>query len=249
MTVATNAKQAEPNTMIEVEWWEFEDEATLAKEVAGDIGFIIDKAVETNGKAELALPGGSTPVPILETLAKRDFDWPKVRVFPTNERIVETGSEHSNFEMLERILGPVGATVSPLIDHNQHWSTKEAGQSADARLAGFSWPVDLIWLGMGDDGSTASIFPGQMDDAINAPKNRRAVGVSPDPMPTDAPVDRVTMTRGALLSTHTMIVTITGQAKREMLEKAINDGPLSSIPIGRVLAETEVPIDIYWSAS
>ncbi|MGP1282804.1 MAG: 6-phosphogluconolactonase, partial [Parasphingopyxis sp.] len=227
----------------------FEDSETLASEVAGDIGFIIEKAIETNGKAELALPGGRTPVPILETLAKRDFDWSKVRVFPTNERIVPEGSEYSNYEMLKRILGTAGATVEPLIDHSQNWSTKEAGQSADARLAGFSWPVDLVWVGMGEDGSTASIYPGQMDDAINAPKSRRAVGVSPDPMPESAPFDRVTLTRGALLSTHTMIVTLAGAKKREVLEKAIEDGPLSNVPIGRILAEVEVPVDIYWSAN
>ena len=235
--------------MVEVEWWEFEDNQTLAAEVAGDIGFIIEKAIETNGKAELALPGGRTPVPILETLAKRDFDWSKVRVFPTNERIVPENSEHSNYEMLKRILGSVGATVEPLIDHSQNWSVKEAGQSADARLAGFSWPVDLVWVGMGEDGSTASIYPGQMDDAINAPKSRRAVGVSPDPKPQSAPFDRVTLTRSALLSAHTLIVTLSGQPKRDVLEKAIKDGPLSNVPIGRVLAEVDMPIDVYWSAT
>lgn len=235
--------------MIEVEWWEFDDDETLAAEVAGDIGFIIEKAIETNGKAELALPGGRTPVPILKTLAKRDFDWSKVCAFPTNERIVPEGNGHSNYEMLQRILGSVGATVEPLIDHAQNWSTREAGQSADARLAGFSWPVDLVWLGMGEDGSTASIFPGQMDDAVNAPKSRRAIGVSPDPAPPSAPFDRVTLTRSALLSAHTMIVTLAGQKKRDVLEKAIKDGPLSNVPIGRILAEVEIPVDIYWSAS
>lgn len=233
--------------MIEVEWWEFEDEETLGAEVAGDIGFIIERAVETNGKAELALPGGDTAVPILEKLAKRDFAWDKVRVMPTNERIVGEGSELSNYEMLKRILGPTGATIQPLIDHNQEWSTKEAGRSADARLAGFSWPIDLVWLGMGEDGSTASIFPAQMEDALSTPRGRRAVGVTPDPMPEDAPVDRVTMTKEALLSAHTMIVTLSGDAKRAMLEKALEDGVGSTIPIGRILAEAQVPVDIYWS--
>ena len=233
---------------IEVEWWEFEEAETLASEVAGDIGFIIEKAIETNGKAELALPGGRTPVPILETLAKRDFDWGKVKVFPTNERIVPEGSEHSNYEMLKRVLGSVGAQVEPLIDHAQNWSTKEAGQSADARLAGFSWPVDLVWLGMDEAGATASIYPNQMDSALITPKGRRAVGVSPDPMPPSAPHDRVTMTKEALLSTHTMIVTLSGAQKKSVLEKAITDGPGSNVPIGRVLADCEVPIDIYWSA-
>lgn len=73
--------------MTEAEWWEFDDRDTLAGEVAGDIGFIVEKAIATNGKAELALPGGHTPVPIpetlaLETLAQRDFDWTGVRRFP-----------------------------------------------------------------------------------------------------------------------------------------------------------------------
>ncbi len=65
--------------MIEVEWWEFDDAETLAGEVAGDIGFIIEKAIETNSKAELALPGGTTPQPILEVLAKRDFAWLRLK--------------------------------------------------------------------------------------------------------------------------------------------------------------------------
>lgn len=233
--------------MIEVEWWEFDDDATLAEEVAGDIGFIIEKAIETNGKAELALAGGTTPPPILKTLVARDIPWEKVRAFPTDERIVEAGSPLSNYEMLRDILEPAGATVVPLLDHSQHWSTREAGRSADARLAGFSWPVDMVWLGMGEDGHTASIFPNAMDEALNAPRGRRAIGVTPDPMPREAPVDRVTMTRAALLDAHTMIVVIRGPEKRELLERAIEDGPLSSVPIGRVLAEASVPIDIYWS--
>ncbi|MEQ9660993.1 MAG: 6-phosphogluconolactonase [Parasphingopyxis sp.] len=233
--------------MIEVEWWEFDDEETMAAEVAGDIGFIIEKAVETNGKAELALPGGQTPVPMLEKLATRDFAWDKVKVMPTNERIVPEGSDLSNYEMLKRILGPTGAEIQPLIDHHQEWSTREAGQSADARLAGFSWPIDLVWLGMGEDGSTASIFPAQMENALNVPRGRRAVGVTPDPMPEEAPVDRVTMTKEALLSAHTMIVTLSGSRRKQMLEKALDDGVGSTIPIGRVLAEAQVPVDIYWA--
>lgn len=108
---------------------------------------------------------------------------------------------------------------------------------------------------MGEDGSTASIFPGQMDDAIHAPGGRRAVGVTPDPMPENAPFARVTpfarvsMTRSALLSAHTIIVTLSGAKRRELLEQAIADGPLSNVPIGRVLAGADVPVDIYWSAA
>jgi 6-phosphogluconolactonase len=66
-------------------------------------------------------------------------------------------------------------------------------------------------------------------------------------MPTDIPVPRVTLTRASLLSARTLIITITGADKRALLEGAIADGQSSKLPIGRVLAEAEQPIDIHWA--
>jgi 6-phosphogluconolactonase len=123
-----------------------------------------------------------------------------------------------------------------------------AGNIADARLQDLPWPPDLVWLGMGADGHTASIFDGpDLQKALDAPKARRAVGVRPDPLPPEAPVARVTLTRAALLSSRTLIITITGAEKRALLEQAIADGHSSKLPIGRVLAECEQPIDIHWA--
>jgi 6-phosphogluconolactonase len=100
---------------------------------------------------------------------------------------------------------------------------------------------------MGEDGHTASLFAGpDLDEAINAPKARRAIGVTPDPLPVEAPVARVTLTRAAILSARTILITITGAEKRAILEGAIADGHSSKLPIGRVLAEAEQPIDIHW---
>jgi 6-phosphogluconolactonase len=86
-----------------------------------------------------------------------------------------------------------------------------------------------------------------LQDALEAPKARRAVGVMPAPMPSDAPVARVTLTRAAILSARTVVITVTGAKKRELLEQAIADGQSSKVPIGRVLAEAEQPIDIHWA--
>jgi len=100
---------------------------------------------------------------------------------------------------------------------------------------------------MGGDGHTASLFAGpDLEEALDAPKGRHAVGVMPDPLPADAPVARISLTRSAILSARTVLITITGEEKKELLEQAIADGHSSKLPIGRVLAEAEQPIDIHW---
>jgi 6-phosphogluconolactonase len=87
-----------------------------------------------------------------------------------------------------------------------------------------------------------------MERALAGPKQRLAIGVRPDPMPASAPVDRVTLTAAALTAARTVMVVISGAKKREVLERAIKDGPLSQAPIGRVIAAIDAPIDIFWSA-
>ncbi len=234
--------------MIEAEWWDYEDADELAEAVAGDIGFIVESALDARGQCLLALPGGRTPVPIYEKLAKARIDWKKVMIVPTDDRIVAMTDPLSNAAMLARIFLPKGARVIPFISEKAP-DHKAAGRAADARLQELPWPPDLVWLGMGNDGHTASIFAGpDLDEALDAPKARRAVGVLPDPLPAEAPVARVTLTRAAILSARTLTVVVTGKDKKKLLERAIKDGAGSPLPIGRVLADAEQAIDIHWCA-
>jgi len=232
--------------MIEAEWWEYDSLDELADAVAGDVGFIVESAVDARGSSLIALPGGSTGPAVFPRLATQKLPWKKVTIIPTDDRLVAMDDDRSNVRSIARAFLPSGARVIPIATDIPDY--KLAGNSADARLQDFPWPPDLVWLGMGKDGHTASIFTGpDLQDALDAPKARRAVGVMPDPMPADAPVARVTLTRASILSARTLLITITGDEKREVLERAIADGQSSKLPIGRVLAEAEQPIDIHWA--
>src|SRR5881275_402533 len=231
--------------MIEAEWWEYDSLDELADAVAGDVGFIIESAVDARGASLIAVPGGNTGPAIFPKLAAQKLPWKKVTIVPTDDRLVPMEDERSNVRSIAKAFLPVGARVIPVAAGIADY--KLAGNSADARLQDLSWPPDLVWLGIGEDGHTASIFPGpDMQAALDAPKARRAVGVMPDPLPAEAPVPRVTLTRAAILSARTVTITITGDEKRALLEQAIADGQSSKLPIGRVLAEIDQPIDIHW---
>ena len=231
--------------MIEAEWWDYDSVDEMADAVAGDIGFIIESALDARGVALIAVPGGNTPLPIFVRLAKAELNWKKVTIIPTDERLVPMSDEKSNVRAIAQAFLPTGARVFPIGSDIADY--KLAGNSANAKLDDLKFPLDLAWLGVGADGHTASIFAGpDLDEALNAPKGRNAVGVMPDPLPADAPVPRVTLTRSAILSARTVLITVTGNAKKELLEGAIADGQSSKLPIGRVLAEAEQPIDIHW---
>jgi 6-phosphogluconolactonase len=232
--------------MIEAEWWEYDSLDELADAVAGDVGFIIESAIDARGASLIAVPGGRTGPAIFPKLAAQKLPWRKVTVIPTDDRLVPMADERSNVRAIGKAFIPAGARVVPIATEIEDY--KLAGNSADARLQDLPWPPDLVWLGMGMDGHTASIFAGpDLQDALDAPKARRAIGVMPDPLPQEAPVARVTLTRASILSARTVMIAITGKEKRALLEQAIADGQSSKLPIGRVLAEAEQPIDIHWA--
>ncbi len=234
--------------MTEVRWWHYDTTAEMADAVAGEIGFVIENALDARGQALVALPGGKSPIPILERLAAAKIDWSQVTIIPTDDRLVSASNPLSNVAMIARHFVPKGATVLPITAE----STADycaAGRAADTQLADLTWPPDLVWLGVGADGHTASIFPGpDLEQALEGSKTRRAVGLMPDPLPAEAPVARVTLSGPAILAARALLLAFSGPEKRAVVERAIEDGALSSTPIGRVLAKSGGPINIHWSA-
>lgn len=228
----------------EIEWWDFDAAEDLIDAVVGDVSFIIESALDARGQALVAFPGGSTPKPILEKLAQANIRWKNVTIIPTDDRLVPVDNPLSNVAMIAKIFIPKGARVLPITSDAADY--KLAGSAANARLADLHWPPDLVWLGMGADGHTASIFPGpDFETAMDAGKDVRAVGVAPDPLPAEAPVNRVTLTGAAISAARTAILVINGAKKRKVLEAAIEQGNKSAYPVGRVLDKIVVPLDVY----
>lgn len=235
--------------MIDVEWRDYDTAAKMASAVAGRISRVIEDALDTQGEALIALPGGRTPIPVFEQLAAIKIDWSRVTILPTDDRLVPITDPLSNVAMIARHFLPQGAHVLPIAVEGAT-DYRIAGKAADAHLADLNWPPDLVCLGVGADGHTASIFPGpDLEEALDGPADRRAVGLMPDPLPAEAPVARVTLSRAAILSARALLLAFSGAEKRAVVERALKEGPRFRTPIGHVLADAKRPIEIHWSVT
>jgi 6-phosphogluconolactonase len=230
--------------MEEVEWWEFDSAKDLAEQAAGDIGFVIESAIEAHGDARLALPGEDGLAPVFSALAKaKGVDWSKVSLVPTADRLAAAAGEQSVRRRLDGWFGARGAETLALVDESAAGDPAEAARLADAGLSLLRWPLDLVCLGMDAEGGTAGLRSGaDVERVLNAPRERRAVGVR------SSDGDLVTLTGPTLTAARTVMIVINGAGKRAMLEQAIKEGPLSSRPIGRLLATIDSPVDIFWTA-
>lgn len=233
--------------MIEAEWHDYHTSDEMAVEVAQHIGRLIVDALDARDEAFIAMPGGKSPTPIFERLADMKIDWGRVTIIPTDDRVVPADDPLSNYAKIASHFLPKGAHVVPIVVEGTA-DYRTAGSLANAQLADLKWPPDLVWLGMGKDGHIASILPGpDLEDALDGPVARRALGLMPCPLPPEAPVARVTLSCPSILSARALLLTISGSEKRAIVERALKDGPNSATPVGRVLADARVPIDICWS--
>lgn len=233
--------------MIDAEFWDYEDAEELAEAVAGDAVFLIEQALEARGRAFVALPGHDAPLAVLQELSAKSLEWADVTILPTDDRLVPPTDAASNVGLLARMFLPKKARVVPLSAGEK--DPRAAGLAADERIADLDWPLDLALVSVDAAGNVASIFPGpDFDAALNGPKVRRALGVMPDPLPKVAPYPRVTLSKPALVSARVVTLVLSSDAARKTVQKALKDGASSPTPIGRLLADLEMDIDIHYCA-
>jgi 6-phosphogluconolactonase len=194
-------------------------DATIAAWVADAIG---DALGATRGPVAVTVPGGSTPFPILERLADAPLDWRRVTVWPGDDRVVPEDHPASNIGRIRALLEPAGAEVVTLTVMEQV-----------PRFA-------LAWLGMGEDGHVASLFPNTDPRVDDTARIRR---LTPDPLPPEAPFDRITLTLPALLDSERLLFVIRGQAKRRVFDAAASGR--TDTPVARLLAAARQPVTCF----
>ena len=170
----------------------------------------------------ITVPGGSTPFPIFAELAKGPLAFDRLAVWPGDDRMVPEDHPASNTGRLRAALSSTAAEI--------------VGLTSDSRPPRFA----LSWLGMGTDGHVASLFP-NTDPRADDPLLVRCL--TPDPLPPEAPFDRISLTIPALARCDAMIFVCRGDEKRAIFEAAARGD--NDLPVARLLAATTAPVTCF----
>lgn len=221
----------------------FESRARLAAAIAEQLAGILRAAIAATGSASLVVPGGSTPLPVFADLATADLDWHNVNVLPCDERWVAPDHPDSNEGSIRRHLLTGAATAARLFALYRPLATPAAALPDVARaLKEIRRPFDAVFLGMGEDGHFASLFPGR----VETPPALALDGES-DLMVLEEPAKghpRIGLTLRALTDTRHLILAVTGAEKRVVLDRARANIHDERLPVAALLRQTRVPIDI-----
>ena len=209
----------------------FEAREALAESLARDVADELARAIEAKGRATLAVSGGTTPKLFFEKLSVIDIPWSRVAVTLVDERQVPESSERSNARLVRQHLlqnKAAAARFVPLVDNPEA-----------EKIPAF----DVAVLGMGNDGHTASFFPGgdTLAEAIDAETAKRLIAITAP----GAGEPRLTFTLPVLAQAGRLALHIEGAEKKQVLKQALAEGPEEDMPVRAVLRGT-APVTLYW---
>ena len=223
----------------------WDDAEGLAQTLADFLADDLSRAIADRGRASLVVSGGGTPIPLFRKLRRKILDWSRVRITLADERWVAPDHPDSNEASVREELLRDHASPAIFVPLKNDAATPEQGQAAcELALSSFRFPLDVVVLGMGADGHTASLFPGapELPVGLDLRGTARCVAVRP-PI---APLPRISLTLSALLDSRRRILHITGSDKREVFARALDEGPVEDLPIRAVLRNAP-SLDLFWS--
>lgn len=214
--------------MIPANWTLLEDSEAVAQEARDRILAAATASIQEQGRFRLVLAGGSTPEKTYNLLAEAQSEWDRWELYFGDERCLPADHPERNSALLERTL----MHQLPIPPHQIHPIATELGAERAAasyqKIVAHALPFDLVLLGMGEDGHTASIFPGH---SIADGQLVCAVHNAPKPPP-----ERVTLTAKALTESRNILFLITGATKRDAVTNWL-DGV--QLPISSIASKTE----------
>jgi 6-phosphogluconolactonase len=247
MTAADSTHPVEQHWMLR----ECRDAQRQAALLAGEIADRLREALRQRGQALLAVSGGKSPLPLFAALREQQLDWQHVTVLLADERCVPGDHPDSNSALVRGHLLQGKAACArwqPFFDQlpagdSTAWPDAKLdalAAAANERLAALSWPLDVLVLGMGEDGHTASLFPA-------APGLEQALE-SENPLawvrPATAPHARLTLTLPTLLAAGTIFLPLAGERKQQVFEQACLQ-PSAALPVSLVLYHAPLPVQVW----
>ena len=223
-------------------WQRFPDTAELDRALAQHIADRLAGDIDQYGQASLAVSGGGTPKRMFQQLSQCELDWTRVWITLVDERWVSTDSPDSNEKLVRENLVQNRAASAHFV------SLKSADRHANdglaevaKRLATMPQPFSTVVLGMGGDGHTASWFPRSSNLEALLDTDSAEIIAATDPV--TAAHERITLTLPAVLNSRSIIIHITGDEKKSVLENAAHN----SCPIAAILKQNTTPATVWWA--
>lgn len=218
------------------------DPVQLAGELALAVANALRAAIAERGRATLVVSGGRSPVEFFKRLAAQPLDWAQVVVSLADERWVPVGHPDSNEGLVRRYLLQGEAAAARFVGlYRPAASLAEAASLADQALAELAQPIDVLVLGMGEDGHTASLFPSSpnLAAALDPAGTARCLPM----LAPSVPHQRLSLTRPLLAGARLRLLALQGQGKLATLRDALAGDDEQQMPIRAFL---DLPLELYW---
>ncbi|MDT8429619.1 MAG: 6-phosphogluconolactonase [Pseudomonadales bacterium] len=230
---------------------EFSNPQTLIETLSQRLISTLTNLINFQRRASIALSGGSTPAPLYRYLSQQTLDWSAVTVSLVDERWVEETNPQSNARLIRNTLLQNQARHATMIGMKTPTSDAfAAAENLGAILERQILPLDLVLLGMGLDGHTASLIPGAkgLDQALDKNNTRICFALQPRSEPgAIAGCARMSLGLNTLLGASERILYLTGAAKRAVLESALQPGSAQEMPVRAVLHDHHTLTEIYYA--
>ncbi len=225
---------------------QFEDSDTMAEALASEIAHQLGRSIQIRGHAVMAVSGGKTPTKMFKALSQAEIDWTDVTITLVDERWVDIEDTRSNAKMVSENLLVGRASFARFVPFFQSGQTAQQAEAEIGMIIDrLSKPFDVVVLGMGRDGHTASWFS-DADNLAEATSPRTNLAVKAMHS-KNAGVTRITLTLPLLIASRFLALHLEGAEKRSVLEQALANGDANRLPIRHVLQNRSQELNIFWS--